>query len=159
VLTQRSRHRLEAAAAIAAPDVLICAQDEDVVERVMQETGGVGADVVITAASSPDVQSQALKIVRTRGRVNFFAGLPIGTGPVPMDTNVIHYRECSVQGSHGATPRHHRAAVGMVARGLVPVGRLISHRFPLDQAREALLAAEDHRGMKIMVVPGCQPAA
>ncbi|MDQ2730527.1 MAG: zinc-binding dehydrogenase, partial [Armatimonadota bacterium] len=150
ILTQRSRSRMEAAAA-ASPDVLICTEDENAVDRVMQETGGEGADLVLTAAPSVEAQAEALRMVRTRGRVNFFAGLPVGGPPASLDTNIIHYRECTVQGAHGATPRHHRAAVGMIARGTIPVGRLITHEWSLDETPEAVRAAEDRRGMKMIV--------
>jgi L-iditol 2-dehydrogenase len=152
ILIQRSRGRLEVAAA-AGPDRLICSENEDPVAAVIAETGGRGADLVITAAPTAEAQSQALEMVRIRGRVNLFAGLPRDLGPVPLDSNIIHYRECSVQGAHGASPRHHRAALALIARGAIPVRRLITHHFPLREVREAVDTAESHRGMKVIIQP------
>ncbi len=42
---------------------------------VKQNTDGLGADVVITACSVPDLQATALELAATCGRINFFGGL------------------------------------------------------------------------------------
>ena len=47
-----------------------------IVEKVLEETNGVGADVVIIACPSKEMQEISLKIVKPKGRINLFGGLP-----------------------------------------------------------------------------------
>ncbi|MCX5758993.1 MAG: alcohol dehydrogenase catalytic domain-containing protein, partial [Candidatus Hydrogenedentes bacterium] len=92
IVVQRSRPRLEMARRFNA-DVYICGSEEDSVARVLEETGGLGADVILTACPSPQAQVDAVAMARNRARVNFFGGLPKGQSNVTLDTNVIHYKE------------------------------------------------------------------
>ena len=58
-------------------------------KRVLSETNGRGADVVITACASGKAQEQALQIVAKRGNVNFFGGLPKDKSVINFDSNFI----------------------------------------------------------------------
>lgn len=149
---QRSRPRLEAALAFGA-DVGIISSEEDAVSRVLQETHGEGADVVIVAAGSAEAQADALRMVRSRGRVGFFGGLPADAPALAVQSNLIHYKECYVHGAHGSIPRQHRLALGLLGRRRLDLGPLITHRFPLAQVREAFAVAESHAGLKVVVEP------
>jgi L-iditol 2-dehydrogenase len=152
IVAQRSKGRLEVARRFHV-DVLVSTTEEDLVERVMQETERRGADVVVTACASPEAQVQSLQLAAMRGRIIFFGGLPKGTPPITLDSNVIHYRELVVTGSHGSVPRHHRAALGLLAAGAVNAKGLITHTLPLDRIREAFDLVETRAGMKVIVEP------
>jgi len=152
IVVQRSRPRLELARQFGA-DHYLCSQDVDVLEAVRDITDGRGPDVAVVACGSVDAQEQAIHMVARRGCVNLFAGLPADTRPLNVPSNVIHYKECRVLGSHGSTPRHHRAAMRLIESGSVNVARCITHRFPLDQIRQAFAAAEEHSGLKVLVKP------
>ncbi|GMU94207.1 MAG: alcohol dehydrogenase [Candidatus Hydrogenedentota bacterium] len=152
IVVQRSRPRLELARQFGA-DVYVCSSEEDAVARVKDETRGLGADVIITANSSPEAQQTALQMAKNRGWINLFGGLPKGRSTVPLDTNLIHYKELFVCGSHGCMPRHHQKAVDLIADGVIDVKQYISHRFTLDEAREAFAAAEGRSGMRVVIVP------
>ncbi|HID96399.1 MAG TPA: L-threonine 3-dehydrogenase [Candidatus Latescibacteria bacterium] len=71
IMSQRSKKRLQLAKKFKA-DILISASEENFVDRVLKETGGKGADVVVTACASSQAQEEALLVVKNRGRVNFF---------------------------------------------------------------------------------------
>ena len=152
ILAQRSKGRLELARSFDL-DVLVSTTEEDLLERVRAETDGRGADVVVTACASPDAQEQAILLAAHRGRVNFFGGLPRGTRPVTLDSNVIHYRELLVTGSHGSVPRHHKAALGLIACGAINARGLITHRFPLEAILEGFAVVEKREGMKVIISP------
>ena len=134
-------------------DVVISASEEDFAERVMEETDGLGADVVVTACSSLEAQAQAIPVVKSRGRVNFFAGLPKGSKPLALDTNSIHYKECYLFGSHGSTPRHHRLALEILSSGRINARDFISHNFGLDEIMDAFGTVESRQGMKVVINP------
>jgi L-iditol 2-dehydrogenase len=152
LLAQRSRSRLEMAREYDV-DALIATEEEDLGARIMEETNGLGADVVVTACASPDAQEAAVRLAAMRGRVNFFGGLPKGSRPITVDSNVIHYRELFVTGSHGSVPRQHKAALGLLACGAVKAEGLITHRLGLDSLLEAFDLVETRKGMKVVVEP------
>ena len=153
IAVQRSRARVEAALRLGGADQAICAEDIDPVEGVLDATAGEGADVVITANSSVETHEQALRMVRNRGRINLFGGLPRDARPISLSTNLIHYRELVLTGSHGSVPRQHRLALDLLAAGVINAGAYITHTFPLGEVLAAFAAAEDHVGMKVIVHP------
>ncbi|MCL4734494.1 MAG: alcohol dehydrogenase catalytic domain-containing protein [Candidatus Omnitrophica bacterium] len=152
IAIQRSRKRLEIARAYNA-DVYICTEDEDVVQRCREETGGEGPNIVVTTSGSVEAHEQAIEMVSHRGYVNLFGGLPKGTRPMSVLSNTIHYKECFVTGSHGCVPRHHEIAVRLLENGSVRTEPIITHHFPLSRIHEAFAAMESRQGMKIVVHP------
>jgi L-iditol 2-dehydrogenase len=152
IVTQRSRGRLEIAKSYGA-DAYLASEEEDVVKRCRELTGGEGPDVVITSCGSVEAHEQAVEMVAHRGFVNLFGGLAKGTRPAQIPSNTIHYKECFVTGSHGSTPRQHEMAVRLLERGAVRVKPLITHRFPLADIHAAFAAMESRAGMKVIVKP------
>ena len=153
ILVQRSRARLEMAMKTVNADVFVCSGEEDAVKRVLEETHGLGADVIFTACPSPAAQQDAIAMAKNRARVNFFGGLPKDKSDVVLDTNVIHYKELFITGAHGAMPIHHLKAIELIASGTIDVRPFISDSFPLDDVARAFEAAESHSGMRIIVKP------
>lgn len=151
IMVQRSRPRLELAKNFGA-DVYICSSEEDAISRVKEETHGQGAQIVITANPSASTHRDALEMAANRGRVMLFGGLPKGS-EVTLDTNLIHYKELSVIGAHGATPDHHRQAVNMIAGGLIDMNRYITGKFPLSEVEEAFKVSEGHEGLRVILHP------
>ncbi|MGQ9608433.1 MAG: zinc-dependent dehydrogenase [bacterium] len=152
IISQRSKVRLEMAKNYDI-DVVISATEEDFTKRVLEETDGMGADVILTAASTLEAQAQAIPVVKKRGRINLFAGLPKGTPPLTLDSNLLHYKEAYLFGSHGSTPRHHRMALELLSSGRIQAKKYISHNFSLDQIMEAFATVESRQGMKVIINP------
>jgi len=152
ILAQRSASRITLAKRFN-PDVLISTSDENLVERVLEETDNLGVDIVITACSSVEAQEEALAIVKNRGRVNLFGGLPKDHRFMNIDSNIIHYKECLVQGSHGSTPRDHKIALNLLSRGIINGEKYITHRFSLNDIIEAFRVVEKSEGLKVIIVP------
>jgi len=151
IVVQRSRPRLEAARQFNA-DAYICSNEEDSIKRVLEETGGLGADVIFTANPSPSSHAEALKMAKNRARINLFGGLPAGS-TVTLDTNIIHYKELIVCGAHGSLPRHHQDAINLITAKRPDIRPFISHHFGLDKIMEAFETAEGHKGMRVVVHP------
>lgn len=152
IVVNRSRPRLEVAKEYGV-DVTICSSEEDTVARILEETDGKGADVILTACPSPEAQAQTIHYANNRARINFFGGLPKGQSIIPIDTNILHYKEIFMFGSHGADPSHLHRAVELIASGEIAIKKYISHRFPLEQAPEAFAAAEGKAGMRVVIQP------
>ena len=143
--------RLEVAKALGAHDV-IDASAENAVERVKELTEGRGADAVIVAVGAEEPSRQALQMAAINGRVNFFAGAYPDTS-FPFGTNLVHYRQMVVTGSHDFTPHHFSTALKLISHGIVDVERLISHRFELEGVKDAFETAAGRGGLKSMVLP------
>lgn len=153
ILVQRSKHRLEMAKKVVNADVFICSSEENAIERVKEETLGLGADVIFTANPSPEAQQDAIAMAKNRAYVNFFGGLPKNKENVLLNTNIIHYKELFITGAHGAMPIHHQQAIDLIATGTIDVKPFITEIFPLDEISKAFDRAESHDGMRIIVRP------
>lgn len=148
----RSKNRLDAASSLGA-DVIINSTETDPVEAVLAETDGLGADAILTANPNPDTQKQALQMAANQGYVNFFGGLPADNHIVDLDTNIIHYKELNVVGSHGSLPHHHQEAIDLIASGAIDLDPFISHHFSLDEIHKAFEVSESRSGMRVIVHP------
>ena len=152
VLVDISAERLERSS-VSKPDYSVLSIERDPVEFVMEITRGRGADVVIVACSSGKAQEQGLQMVAKRGNCNLFGGLPKDNPYIRFDSNLPHYREFTVVGTHGSAPSHNRLALDLIAGGLVDAASLITHRFPLSKVTAAIETVERAEGLKVLVIP------
>ena len=152
-LVELSRERLDLAAAVVQPDAAICGAEEDPVARVLELTGGRGADVVITAAASGAAQEQGLQMLAPRGRISLFGGLPKDRPTITLDSNLVHYKELSIWGANGSSPAQNKKALALIADGSVPVTDLITHRLPLEKIAEGLDVVKNGTGIKVTIEP------
>ena len=150
-LVELNAARLEQAAELVRPDAAILASATDPVAEVLRLTGGVGADVVITAAASGEAQERALRMAARGGRISFFGGLPKDSPIIDCDSNAVHYRELTIVGANGSTPEHNRRALRLIASGEVPVHDLITHRLPLDGVLEAIRTVSTGTAIKVTI--------
>jgi len=153
MITQRSRLRLDMARDRFRPDVAFAGEGESVVERVLEETGGLGADVIIVAAPSRGAQELSLQMIAPRGRINFFGGLPGSDRHITIDANIIHYKEVYVSGASSSLGRQNRESLRLIADGAVSAQKHITHRFPLDQTQDAFAVVESKQAIKAVVFP------
>ena len=152
-LVELSRERLEMAANLVSPDAAIASGEEDAVARVLELTGGRGADVIITAAASGAAQEQAILMVAPQGRISFFGGLPKDNPTITLDSNAVHYRELTIVGANGSSPQHNKEALALIADGSVPVDDLITHRLGLDQVLDGIGIVARGEAIKVTIEP------
>ncbi len=105
-------------------------------------------DAVILAVGVPELVSQALTSVRRQGKVNLFAGFDAGV-TLPIDPNVIHYRQIHLTGASESRRRDYAEALEMVDSGSVDVTPLITHRYPLEAYNAAFHVAESGEALKV----------
>ena len=153
ILVNRSRARLEKAQRYGVADVYVCSSEEDSIQRVLDETKGLGADVILTSCPSPAAQVDALKMAKNRAKINFFGGLPKDNSMVTLDTNIIHYKELIITGAHGSMPIHHGKAVDLIASGRIDIKKYASDAFALTDINKAFETAESHSGLRVVVEP------
>ncbi len=134
-----------------APDLVIDPATQDVVAEVRQATDGRGADVVICANPVAATHAQAVELVRKRGTVVLFGGLPKASPMTSIDANRVHYQEIRVVGSFSYHPSFHALALDVLARGLIDSQKVITHSFPLEQVGAAFEAVATGAALKVMV--------
>ncbi|HXL01537.1 MAG TPA: zinc-dependent dehydrogenase [Candidatus Atribacteria bacterium] len=135
-------------------DYYINPEKENLKEKLLQVTEGVGPTVIIVAAPARKAQEEALDLAAARGRINFFGGLPGDNKIAQLDSNLIHYKELLIQGTSGSTPLHNTWALEMMAAGRVEGKKLISKVVSLDELPQAIEEAESGNYLKIVVKPG-----
>jgi L-iditol 2-dehydrogenase len=145
--------RLKLSADAVGPDEVINAAKVDVVERVLQLTGGRGADVVITATAANVTQEQAIAMAARNGRISFFGGLPKTDPTITCDSNVVHYRQLHIHGANGSAPEHNKRALAYISSGQVPVKDLITEHIPLERVLEAFQIVKNGEAIKVTVEP------
>jgi L-iditol 2-dehydrogenase len=131
----------------------IDASRTDPVQEVRMQTEGRGADAAILAVGANSLIKTAMDAVRPGGRVLLFAQTQ--HGEAAFDPAAVCVDEKTLIGSYSASVDLQEESVRFVMGGEMALEQLISHRFPLAQAAEALqLAAHPQPGsMKIVIQP------
>jgi L-iditol 2-dehydrogenase len=125
---------------------------EEIKPQIRERTRGRGVDAAIVACPAPAAQQLALELVTINGRVIFFGGLPADKSIVPLDTNLIHYKQILVTGTTKASLRHIRKTLDLLEGGLIRVDDLIRDRYTIDQITEAMTKLSEGRGLKHTIV-------
>ena len=158
IATEPSEYRLARAAEYGV-DHPINPTDGDALARVMSLTAGRGVDVAMDFTGYTEPQLLCLDGVRSGGAVGFM-GLKYDDtpdGPVPRSTPVtvaghLLPKELTLIGSWCVGPDEYLQLVKLVQKGL-PLERLITHRFSIDDAAEAFDTAFTQQGTKIIIDP------
>jgi L-iditol 2-dehydrogenase len=145
--------RLKMSADAVHPDEVIDGSEVDVVEKVLELTGGRGADVIITATAANVTQEQAISMAARNGRISFFGGLPKNDPFIKCDSNLVHYRQLHIHGANGSAPEHNKRALEYISTGQVPVKDLITEHIPLDRVLEAFQIVKNGEAIKVTVEP------
>jgi len=130
--------------------VTIDAGRDDVVQAVLAETGGEGADVVCEMSGVPSALHQAFAAVRPGGRVQLL-GIPKGQVPIDFATEII-FKGITVYGVIGRKmyDTWHQMRRYLTA-GLLDPRPVLTHQFPLAKIDEALAAIRSGDAGKIIL--------
>lgn len=130
---------------------IVPVQSAGLADRIRGETGGRGLDVVITANPAPEAQVIALELAAINGRVMFFGGLPEGKNKVPLDTNLVHYKQITITGTTRQSLSQYRKTLALIGAGLVSIEGIVSGRHPVEATRAAFEEVMKGKGLKQVV--------
>jgi L-iditol 2-dehydrogenase len=132
---------------------------EDMHGACMELTEGRGADAAIVAAIGAGPVRDAIRATRPRARILLFGQIAKGE-ETAVDVGDLCLDEKSLIGSYTWSPEEADEADEVVFRREIKLGRLITHRFPLDQAAKAfaLAASPSEDVLKVVLVPGHVPS-
>jgi threonine dehydrogenase-like Zn-dependent dehydrogenase len=133
----RDAHKLALAKELGA-DHVIDIEAGDARTRVQDLTNGHGADVVVeVSAYAPEPVAEALYYAATGGRI-VLAGMK-GFKAVPdFMSDLIVAKELHIQGAFGVTSRAYQSAIRLIESGRVPLGKMHTHDFALEEAERAI---------------------
>jgi threonine dehydrogenase-like Zn-dependent dehydrogenase len=119
-------------------DVTIDVEHENVRERIRQETGGRGADVVIDVSPyATEPVAEALDYAALGGTV-VLAGMK-GWNEIPrFVSDKIVLKEITLRGAIGVTSSGYASAIRLLESRRVPVEKMHTHEFPLRDAELAI---------------------
>jgi len=142
--------RLDIAAACGA-HLTLNPRRVDVVDEVLRLTGGYGCDVYIEATGHPAAVEQGLRMIRKLGT---FVEFSVMREPVTVDWTIIgDTKELNIHGAH-LGPYCYPVAIDMIARGLLPMERIVTHQLPLaDFQRGIDLVKAGDQSVKVALLP------
>lgn len=148
IVVDRIESRLQAASDIGAR--IIDFEGKSVVEEVEKLTGGEGVDIVFEASGSPSAASLAFKVVRRGGKIVFIGNLPDEDIPVRLLDVVV--MELDVKGTFRYANTF-EMAISILSKKFIPINRIITHRFGLENILEAVDRALSGEAIKAIVTP------
>ena len=119
-------------------------------QLAMEWTDGRGVDIVFECAGGPSMPMtlpQATKMVRRGGKVVIIGGFDEGETTIPLEWQRMQMSEIDLVLSASFSYRDIYAEQGevveLIAKGKLPVSKLITHRFKIDKINEAFDVANE----------------
>ncbi len=128
--------------------------DDDVVAKIKELTGGIGADVVIEATGVPQVLAVGLRLPREGGTYATIG--PIYQGAtVPLDCFNLIFRRIRLLGVARNDAAHLRTAISFLerTRSKYPYELVVGARFPLEKVTDGLRTVDERKVMRAAIVP------
>ncbi|MCY9670190.1 zinc-binding dehydrogenase [Paenibacillus alginolyticus] len=141
--------RLELAQKELGADYIINGKNEDAVQRILEITGNRGADAAVDCSGSPIAENQALDCVRPHGRVAF-VGESRETTIKPSEQLIR--KQLTLLGSWYFPIHEYEEICEFIVRKNVPVEKLVTHTFHLEQAEEAFRMFDERKTEKAVFV-------
>ena len=115
-------------------DHVINSREVDPVVAIRDVTGGAGASAVLETSGNPQARTQALQSIRPFGRCCYVG---VG-GPASIDFNRdVIFKVATIYGSWTFSKSELLEIARFMVDAKVPLEKLITHRYTLDQAVEA----------------------
>lgn len=124
----------------------------DVVGAILEETRGVGTDIVLELTGNPCAYGPAFQALRKGGRISLVG---VVSGPVTLDVNsALVFKGARCYGISGRRMfETWNTMTSLLERGTLNPSTLISHRLPLENFREGFRLAKEGRVGKVLLLP------
>lgn len=116
----------------------INARKENVQQRVLEMTNGMGADLTIDAAGFKATCEDAIHCARRGGRM-VQVGLPIGGQPPIIPMGMVAGKELEIIGSHGCDANDMPDILSLVQSGKLDPKKLVEREVTLEEGAQALM--------------------
>jgi L-iditol 2-dehydrogenase len=147
VATDKLAHRVEAAQGFGASQAYLV-EDKRGVSEMRTAVQERGVDVAFEAVGTQDAVDDAFAAVLPGGKV-ILAGIP-EDDRTSFSASTARRKGLTIKLVRRMKHTYPRA-IELVSKGLIDVRSLVTHRFPLEEAREAFRVAERREGLKIII--------
>ena len=114
---------------------------EDLSARIRDCTGVDGVDVVIECVGNTSAK---------RGATLLLFSVPKAGATHPLTLEDVYQKELKIVGSM-INPDTHQRAVDMINQGRIQLAPIITHRFPVEQLKDAILMQMSSESLKVLV--------
>jgi threonine dehydrogenase-like Zn-dependent dehydrogenase len=128
----RDEARLAAASALGA-DVVVDVENESLVDRVMDVTGGHGADVTVNVSGAAGTVAESVTFAARNGVIVLG-----GPGEQQISTVGTGRKNLTMRWAHGHSYRSVELAIQSIASGKYPIDLVTTHHFGLSEAALAI---------------------
>ncbi len=118
------------------------ASKENVTEKVMEMTDGKGVNLAYECTGMSEAVNQGVALLSKGGTLTLI-GL-FGQADIPVDLNALIF----IEGTFKSNFRYryqYPIAIKALGSGIVPLEKIVSHRFPLEKIQEALELNTDNK--------------
>jgi threonine dehydrogenase-like Zn-dependent dehydrogenase len=147
--------RLEAARKLGATAVVSLKDSPDERRRqIYDRTGAAGPDVVVEAAGALPAFPEGIDLGGIHGRY-IVVGLWGAIGTQPVSPRDLTLKNLTIAGASFPKPKHYYHALHLAVRlqDRAPLAELVTHRFPIARAKEALDATKAGVAVKAVIDP------
>jgi L-iditol 2-dehydrogenase len=118
--------------------------------KVLDQTEGRGADVVIECTGVMTSIAEAVRMARFGGRILLFGITSATSGSLPFYD--LYFKELTLINNRAATAQDFPATIDLVNRGAVRLEPLVTHRMALGQLPTALGMVEDSAQSRLKII-------
>ncbi|WP_077624656.1 NAD(P)-dependent alcohol dehydrogenase [Sediminibacillus massiliensis] len=155
IVTDLEKNRLAAAAELGATHT-INVLETDVLAEIKEITNGEGVDVAFETAGNPKALQSALSAVRRGGKLAII-GLP-PQDEIGLNVPAIADNELDIVGIFRYANTY-PDGINFISSGVIDMDKLITHRYKLEDAKEAMETArvDKKSSIKVVVYPNEMP--
>ena len=129
-------------------DELINVQQENVLNRMKEITGGVGYDVAYECSGAAPSAQTCLEVLRKTGQ---YSQVGLFGKPILFDHDLALKKEVHIVNSFAQEPTSWEIMLRLMARDMIKLDKLISGKFSIDNWEEAFDKVERKEGFKILL--------
>lgn len=147
-----SENRLEMAQSFGAIRVFNAAKDP-LEKIILEDTGGIGVDMVLEVSGNQKAYDQGLRILRKAGT---FVIIGVASKPIQLEipTNIM-YKEAKIFGITGREMYETWYQVsGLIQSGKVNLAKVVSHQLPPEKLEEGFKVAKEAQHGKVAFIFG-----
>lgn len=152
IAVARDTTRLERVCKVSPATVVpVSTQADPQLSTIRQLTAGRGADVYVDClpAGGIGVTQQCLMNLRAGARAALIGGV---VGNLELPYGFFMNREIEVSGSVGFGRGNYDRIVQLLCSGVIDFSGFVTHRFPLEQANEAIATVVEKKGDPLGVI-------
>jgi len=151
IATDINEYRLQKAKEFGADAVFNA--NVDLPSRIKEVNNSKLADIIIVCTGATSAANQALECAAPGSKIVFFAVPEPGIN-IEVPINDYWRNEITIMTSYGAAPQDLDEAYAWIQSKKINVLGLISHRFPLSEAKQAFkIVCEAKQSLKVILQP------